>query len=398
MARFDYAATNEAGRRITGSLEAASDQEAFASLRRQNLRPVRLQLAGGKASSGRVRLTPSLVGELLAELAALLDAGASMKNALAVIAKAGSETGMGAAARALSEEIGKGRPLEEAFAAVLGPRYASVPALVAAGEAAGALPAALETIADTIERDLEITEQVAGALSYPAFVLLMTLASLLMIVLLVVPALAPVIDAAGGETSAVMRGLLAVSRLLTEHPLVWLGLGVAALAGWLAAWRTGLLDLAVQRLLLDGPVRLIVRGIVYGGFARTLGQLLTARTPASEAIRLAVGSVPLAEAARRLEGLPAAIGGGASLSEALAGVSSLPATLGQMAMIGEETGALGKMLDRAGRLEQARALRRIKAQTKWLGPALIIVLGVMIGILMSGLLSGVSALGDTGIE
>jgi len=213
-----------------------------------------------------------------------------------------------------------------------------------------------------------------------------------------VPALAPVIDAAGGETSAVMRGLLAVSRLLTEHPLVWLGLGVAALAGWLAAWRTGLLDLAVQRLLLDGPVRLIVRGIVYGGFARTLGQLLTARTPASEAIRLAVGSVPLAEAARRLEGLPAAIGGGASLSEALAGVSSLPATLGQMAMIGEETGALGKMLDRAGRLEQARALRRIKAQTKWLGPALIIVLGVMIGILMSGLLSGVSALGDTGIE
>jgi general secretion pathway protein F len=398
MRRFDYIAASESGARVTGSIQAADERAAFDQLRRESLRPIKLTAASGQTRTGKVALGPRAVAELAADLAALLLAGASMKNALAVMRDAAGDASSGPAARALSEEISKGVRLEEAFGSVLGSRYPFLPALVAAGEASGSLPRALLMISETIERDLDISEQVGGALSYPAFVLLMTLASLAMIVLLVVPALAPLIEQSGNDTPFVMAGLFAVSRLLTEHPIFWtVSIGVLA-GGLLIAWRTGALGAFAQRALLDGPQRTIVRGIVYGGFARALGQLMAARVPAGEAIRLAVGSIRLTEAARRLDGLATAVRGGASISQSLAETPALPRSLSQMARIGEETGSLGQMLERAGQLEQARALRRVKAQTKWLGPALIIVLGVMIGILMSGLLSGVSALGDTAVQ
>jgi general secretion pathway protein F len=396
MARFDYLAASAGGGRVAGSVEAENERDAFEQLQRQDLRPIRLTPATGPAKAGRVALSPRAVAELTADLAALLQAGASMKNALAVMAGAEGGTPSGPAARALSEEISKGVGLEEAFGSVLGGRYPFLPALVAAGEASGNLPGALIMVTETIERDLEIAEQVGGALGYPAFVLFMTLGSLLMLVLFVVPALAPIIDSAGGQTSLFMSVLVWVSRLLTEHGLVWTGLITVGAVATLVAWRFGALKVLVQTLLLDGPLRGIARGIVYGGFARA--QLLVARAPAPEAIRLATGSIRLSEAARRLEGLATLVGGGLSISQALAETRSIPRSISQMARIGEETGALGQMLERAGRLEQARALRQIKARTKWLGPALIIVLGVMIGILMSGLLSGVSGLGDTGIQ
>eukprot|EP01030_Chromulinospumella_sphaerica_P020621 gene20621-20539_t len=221
MARFNYTAAAPSGVRVAGSVEADDERDAFARLQRENLRPIRLTIASGRDQRGRVTLSAEAVAELASDLAELLLAGASMKNALAVMASASGDTSSGPAAQALSQEISKGAPLDEAFRTVLGSRYPFLPALIAAGEAAGNLPGALTTIAETIERDMEIAEQVVGALSYPGFVLSMTLGSVLLIVLFVVPALAPIIDEAGGQTSLIMAALLAVSRLLTEHPLLW---------------------------------------------------------------------------------------------------------------------------------------------------------------------------------
>ncbi len=398
MSRFEYLAANEAGGRVSGAVDAADEKEAFDKLRQDGLRPIRLTAASASRRGGRVRLDNRSVGELSADLAALLTAGASMKTALGVLTDAAGDAPAGQAARALSEEISKGVAIDSAFSIVLGDRYPFVPALVAAGEASGDLPHALTMISETIERDIEIAEQIGTALSYPAFILAMTLGSVLMIVLLVVPALAPVIEETGGETSFVLGALIAVSGLLTEHAVVWLILLGMLVAGSLLAWRTGSLWRWLQALWLDGILSGPARSLVYGGFARSLGQLLMARAPAGEAIRLAIGALRLPVAAERLSTLATQVRGGTAISSALAQNSALPQSLAQMARIGEETGALGQMLERAGRLEQARALRRIRLVTRWLAPALIIVLGILIGILMTGLLSGVSALGESGIQ
>ena len=66
--------------------------------------------------------------------------------------------------------------------------------------------------------------------------------------------------------------------------------------------------------------------------------------------------------------------------------------------MGEASGALGAMLARAGQMEEDAAIRRIEAAGRILRPALIVVLGALIGLLMAGLLSGISQLGDAALQ
>jgi type II secretory pathway component PulF len=89
---------------------------------------------------------------------------------------------------------------------------------------------------------------------------------------------------------------------------------------------------------------------------------------------------------------------GQSLSVALDRAKSFPTAIVRLAAVGEASGALGPMLARAGKLEEDSALRRIEASGRLLGPALIVLLGGLIGCLMAGLLSGVSQLGGAAIQ
>ena len=85
---------------------------------------------------------------------------------------------------------------------------------------------------------------------------------------------------------------------------------------------------------------------------------------------------------------------GRSLSDALGKVPGLPPSIVRLTAIGEASGGLGAMLARAGKLEEEAALRRIETLGRLIGPALIVALGGLIGLLMAGLLSGLTSIGD----
>ena len=65
-----------------------------------------------------------------------------------------------------------------------------------------------------------------------------------------------------------------------------------------------------------------------------------------------------------------------------------------MSAVGERSGKLGGMLARAGKLEEEEAFRSIESFGRFLGPALIVLLGGLVGILMATLLSGVNQIGQ----
>jgi len=89
---------------------------------------------------------------------------------------------------------------------------------------------------------------------------------------------------------------------------------------------------------------------------------------------------------------------GQSLSTALDAVPGFPASVRRLATVGEASGAVGPTIVRAGRLEEEEALRRLESAGRLLGPALIVILGGAIGLLMAGLLSGITQLGDTALQ
>jgi type II secretory pathway component PulF len=395
---FRYVAVDPAGRRVTGRLSASNDAGAFAALRREGLSPLELKISRAAARTAKARaLTDRESADILGNLAELLRAGADMRTALDILGSRTARPAVTALCRALVADISGGEALETAFAKHLSRNQGFVGAMVAAGEAGGNLPNSLGRAADMIGARVKLRSKFTSIMAYPTFVLISTVAAVLALLLFVVPALEPLAADAGGKPPATLALLIAASQFLrADMNLLAAGLGGAVLAGFLAQ-RAGLLTPILDRLMLDGSARGVTRSLVFGGFAITLGGMLAAEAPMSDALRLSIRSVTSKLGRARLEPVLQGVRQGQSLSRALEEVSSFPKAIAQLAAVGEATGALGEMLARGGRLEEEAAISRIELIGQILGPAMIVALGGIVGLLMAGLLSGVSQLGQSAL-
>lgn len=396
---YAYTAIDERGRKVRGAISAASEDGAFLQLKRSGLTPLRLSVtsSGPSGAGPRKGLGDRQTADFLSDLAALLKAGADLRSALSILGGRG-DGAVDQLCRQLAEAIGGGEAIDHAFAQALPQRYAFVAALIAAGEASGDLAGGMRRAGEMLAARMKLRDQLVSTLSYPAFVLVSTIAAFLVIVLFLVPSLAPLVGESTDNPGGVLPFLLAFSKFLRENSL---SLGVmfvvAALAVGFAAW-SGALAKTVDRLLLQGLLRRTACALVYGAFSIALGDMLAAGSPMTQALRLAVNVVRSPLARERLKPVLAAVREGERLSDSLSKVQGFPPAVVRLAVVGESSGALGPMLARAGRLEEENALRRIEAGGRILGPAAIVLLGGMVGLLMAGLLTGIQEIGDTALR
>lgn len=400
--QYRYTGIDASGRRVRATIAASSETAAYERLRRDGVTPVKIQEARGEPSAirggGGASLGDRETAEMLMNLADLLSAGADIRSSLGILGARAERPIVSEVCRKLAARIGGGEAVDQAFSRNLSRPNAFVSALIAAGETSGDLPGGLRRAGELLEARVKLREQLVSALSYPMFVLVSTIAAAAVILLFVVPSLAPLVEEGGGQAPIILGAMIAVSQALRSHFILIVGGLVAGLAALVAAGRAGLLSDPLDRFLHMGPGRRIMSGLTFGGFAIALGGMLTSGAPMTDALRLAIRGVNSKVARLRLEPVALAVRQGQSLSVALQGVAGFPGSITRLAAVGEASGALGPMLARSGKLEEQAAIRRIEAGARMLGPILIVALGAMIGLLMGGLLSGVSGLGQAALR
>lgn len=396
---YSYVAIDRAGRRVRGQLAAGDDAAAYEQLRRDGFSPLKLKARRVKAKAPRAqRLRPRETAEFLSGLSELLKAGADIRTALSILSARFERAGLRRMSEDLASDISGGEPLDRAFARAFRASQAFVAPMVAAGEAAGDLPGGLQRAAEVISSRLKLRDQLVTVLAYPAFVTASAVGALFVILLYIVPSIAPLATELGSEPPLALRLMIAASDFLSAN-LTTLALALAGtLLGLLVAGRAGLLGNLIDRLLLDGPARRTVSGLVFGGFAQSLGSMIAAGAPIAEALRLAMRTTSMRLARVRLEPVTHAVRQGEFLSAALAEVKGFPPAIVRLTTVGEASNALGPMLQRSGRMEEEAALRRIETVGRIAGPALIVLLGALLGVLMAGLLTGVSQMGQSALE
>lgn len=396
---FAYRAIDSQGRRVKGVLQARDDGMAFDQLRRDGLSPLSLKARAPKAPS---TAKPQLLADreaadLLGSLADLLTAGADIRTALGILAARFERPAVKALCQTLADDIGGGEPLDRVFGRCFQKGQAFVGPMVAAGEAAGDLPGGLQRSSEVISARLKLRDQLVSVLAYPAFVTVSAFAAVLVILLFIVPSIAPLAEEAGGAPPVALAVLIAASGFLRTNLLMLGGVLASLVLLLILAGRLGLLSGPFERALLDGPAKRTARGLVFGAFSISLGTMLAAGAPMSDALRLAIRSVGSKGARRRLEVVSTQVRQGQFLSNSLAEVSGFPAAIVRLAAVGEASNTLGAMLARGGRLEEEAAMRRIETVGRVAGPALIVFLGAILGVLMGGLLSGVSQMGQSAL-
>ncbi len=395
MPRYRYTALAQNGSRSHGVIEAFDTAAVVRALAAKGLtaisvNPARVWWRPQAGAGGQVSRA-GLSGFLI-DLAAMQDAGAPVRKSLDVLAGPNADKATRTLAELMRARLDAGADLGEAAKLETSGDVAFAAALVGAGERSGRLSETLRFAAELITRQDVFARELAGALAYPAFLLGLALTAIVALSAFAGPALAPIIDEGG---SAALKLVVAAGGVLQER---WraIALGVAGfvVSAWSAARSHGGREL-ISRLSLNAPIAgAITRDLNFGAFARILGALLTGGVPAAQAFAIAASAPANLAVQERAKRAAAALQTGMTASSALATLDAAPGEIARLARVGEEAGALGEMLVRAGDLLIERAMRRMTRVSAIAGPALILVMGGLVAWLLTTFLSGLAALGD----
>ena len=401
MSLFYYRAVGRDGRSVDGTLEASGAEIAARQLRRRGLTLLELrpERAGGAAGRSRGRAPRRQdVLAMTGELAVLLRAGLPLDRALRVLIEMSSLPSMTALLEDLLKSVKDGKALSvalEPYESLFGRFYLN---MLRSGEASGDMAAVLARLVEYLEDAQANRNAVISALIYPAILLVVALASIVLMLGFVVPQFESLFDDMGEALPTLTRAVLGMAHVVqTYYPLLLLF--AVTLFYLLRRW---LRSEAGQRAWQARALRLPVLGTLMfeyemGRFARTLGTLLGSGVPLLRAVAIAedtVGSLPLREA---LSTLGPSIKNGQRMSTALAQTAMFTPMVIQMTRVGEESGAMDQMMLELARVFDEHVRSGIKRALTLLEPLLILSMGLIISVIIVGILMGIVSVNNLAI-
>jgi general secretion pathway protein F len=313
------------------------------------------------------------------ELAALLDAGLGMVDAMTTLAAKEREAGGRAALNTVVDRLIEGRSLSQAMQAQPEVFPALLVAAIAASEETGALVPSLRRHAQHLETLRALRAKVVGAAVYPLLLLGVGFIVVLFLLGVVVPRFATLLEGAHRELPAASALLLAMGRLIADHPLPFVGtvVTVAVLVGLQLRRmsREGWQMRGLQRLWLVGP---LVRMFRHAQFYRTSALLVEGGIPALRAFTMS-RSLLTPEDRVGLDAACARIAEGKSIGPALQQAQVADPVAVRMLEVAQRTGRLGEVLARIAQFQEATLARSIEMATRLVEPALMIFIGLVIG-------------------
>ena len=211
MAVFRYTALNQAGKQISGEMEAQSRELVIRHLAEAGHFPIDAvaQSTSAAAASSRSLMdfwqsaSATQITQFTRQLAMLLGAGLTLPRAMGLIEGETSGGRVQKIAQQIRADIAVGKSLAEALEA-RGKQFPPVfVSMVRAAEASGTLPEVLERIAETREREQKMRAKLISALLYPSLLVVTAIAALLVIMLFVVPRFKSMLVDSGRQAAAV---------------------------------------------------------------------------------------------------------------------------------------------------------------------------------------------------
>jgi general secretion pathway protein F len=404
MNTFRYQAVSTNGARISGLIEAQDRKAALQELGQRGLFPSILEQSrngteipapaiSAPASEKRTlfsignKIRRKEITAFTREMAALLGASIPIPQALQSLGEEEQNPAMQAVVLKISDAVRRGSSLSLAMSEeprVFNPLYVS---MIRVGEEAGVLPKVLNDLAQLMEHEDEVRSEVVAAVSYPAFVLGFGIVTVALLLTVVMPRLFSMLQEMLPVLPLPTLILLRISGFLHSYGLWVLIAIIAAVSGLYWHVRTPAGARLWDKFKLQIPVLgSVFRAAALGRFARTLGTLVRSGVsllPALKIVEDTIGNLVLSQLIARVS---EETRGGDSLAAPLRKLGIFPKTVVQMIDVGEETGTLDDMLLKVADIEEHHMRARTKTLISLLGPALILVVGSLVGFMVIALL------------
>ena len=386
MPQYAYQVRDAAGSSSRGVMSAANSTEASRVLRGEGSVILDLQEQAdtvvptrtGQASRKRAKRDDVIF--FANQLAVMVDTGVSLPDALDGIAEQVVQDSFREVLEGISEEVKTGVDFSTALAKyprIFGRLFV---AMVKASEASGTMGKMLQRISKYLEQQRQIRKRVMGAIMYPTGMLSFCVIVVICMLTFVLPRFERIYEGRSAALPAPTRFLLGLSGVLTDHWMLLLGVLAVASVGGYFFFRRPEGKIVLDRMRIKAPVvGKIHQRACMARSLRTLSTMVTTGVSMLESMEITAEVSGNYYFTRIWRGLGEKLKEGASLSEEMTNYPLIPSCVCQMVSAGEQTGKLSAVLDRIATFCEEDLDTIIRSATSLIEPAMIIIMGLIVG-------------------
>ena len=400
--KFSYKARAKDGKIQTGIIEAYSKEAAAILLQKANMFITSLSEVRDNDSAWNRLLFAKKISKkelviFFRELSVMLQSRVPVVQSIASLADQTGDKNVKEVLTKVSELVEEGISLSQALSA-----YPKIFTnfhinLIKSGEVSGKISEALLYISDNLEREDDINVQVRQAMIYPVFLVVFLLIVITLIITLVMPKIGDLIKESGGTPSPFTMATLNVSWFLQHY--WWLVSAVIILVVGLGAYylTTPSGKKEYDQWSLKIPfLGNVLKKVFLARFCGNVATLLVSGISINKALKIAEDTVDNSLYQEMIVEIGKEVSEGEKMSLAMSKYPKyFPLFVVQIVKVGEETGKLDNSLREIVNFYQKEIKRGIDLFTSFLGPMMIVFLGVVVAILAVSVLSSLySAIGS----
>lgn len=399
MPSYSYIAITQAGATTRGALLARDEIEALEALARKGLTPTDLRPGTGAAVPWWQRELsfsapkPARLLPLFVSLATLLEARIPLTEALGFVQGQLRDPALRVAVSAIRDDLENGQSLRQSLedrGDVFAPRIAT---LLIMGEASDTLGETCRRIVQMLKSEADVATEIRSAMVYPVILLVMSTLVLALLIFYLVPTLLPVFETAAATPPPVLQAMDNVREVLTGGGTT--GLAIAAVILLTLFLLRGTVRQSIQWLLIRAPVTgAYLRKRYSLSFCQNLAVMIDAGMSSVEGISAAEPGLSYAPWRGQLVTARSDIEAGSSLSAAIERITFLDPMARSLIKAGDETDRLGPMLRAASDAMQAETQTTLKRALSLLTPALTLIIGAVVGVLIVSTITAILDLND----
>ena len=382
-----------------GEVEAASIEAARGLLRTQKLivTSIKQKSKGIKfpRKRGKAKIKDLVI--FTRQFSTMIDAGLPLVQCLAILASQNDKEVFRTTLTKIKEDVESGSTFAESLRKhpkVFDDLYAN---MVEAGETGGILDTVLSRLAVYIEKASALRAKVKKAMVYPIAIVCVAVIVVAALLIFVIPTFAKMFTDFGGTLPAPTQMVINISNFVGSWKgFVLLAVIIGIIFGIRSYGKTAQGRKNIDSLLLKLPIfGDIIRKSSVAKFTRTLGTLITSGVPILEGLNIVsrtAGNVIVGEAIMMTR---SSIAEGKTISEPLEKTKVFPSMVVQMIAVGEATGSLDAMLGKIADFYEIEVDNAVEALTSLMEPALMVVLGGIVGFILIAMYLPIFTLAST---
>ena len=408
MPKYTYVAVNEKNRKYKNEMIADSAEEVRKNLRARNLNPLSVTevTAKNQADSEEksiwdleigvnkdvhtLKISKNKMLVFFHQMALMMRSGISLSIAMEVMLDSEKDKKMRSILRDISINLYNGLTLSRAMA-----MFKTFPTLyiniIQAGEANGKLDDAFDQCSDLLKKELKLTGKIKGAMMYPAFLLVLTLALIIVMSIVVLPAFKGMFENFGSKLPAMTQFVMDVSDFLVNYGWLLAIIAVVLVIVFMAVRkRNYTFAMWCSTVMLKTPIfGEVVRLTNVARFANMMGTLADSGVNILDSLTLSrdvIANLFMKDCLNQvIEDVKIGTPINVSMNRYKAVFDGL---FTSMVRVGEESGQLSDSLKKIAGMYEEKADDSTQAMTDAMTPMMTIIIGVVIGFTVIAIFSG----------